>query len=174
MTGQVIWITGLPGAGKTTFSCALIERLSVAGMKTIHLDGDALRQVFSNQDYSQTGRLALAMQYAKLAGLLAGQGAHVVISTVSMFHQIHQWNRLNLPGYFEVFLNPPFAELKRRNQKGLYHGIDAHNLELALGMAPEFPKEPDLKLDNTNLDEFKIGVETVTRHCLTVFGAAHD
>ena len=40
MEGQVIWITGLSGAGKTTVSTALNQRLSTYGLTPILLDGE--------------------------------------------------------------------------------------------------------------------------------------
>ena len=42
MDGQVIWITGLSGAGKTTVSAALNQCLRERGLIPILLDGDIL------------------------------------------------------------------------------------------------------------------------------------
>ena len=44
----------------------------------------------------------------------------VVIATISLFKEIHSWNRQNLPGYIEVFLKVPLSELRRRDPKGIY------------------------------------------------------
>ena len=38
---------------------------------------------------------------------------------------MHIWNRANLPGYFEVYLKVPVAELRRRDPKGIYRRFDA-------------------------------------------------
>ena len=40
MSGQVIWITGLSGAGKTTLANELIKSLKKLGLQPILLDGD--------------------------------------------------------------------------------------------------------------------------------------
>ena len=45
MTGQVIWITGLSGAGKTTLSEELNLRLQKNNLPSILLDGDILRNI---------------------------------------------------------------------------------------------------------------------------------
>ncbi len=102
MTGRVVWITGLSGAGKSTVSEALVERLLQANPKTLFLDGDALREVLAvtavdGADHGRSQRLDLAMRYARLCRLLASQGFTVVIATISLFREVHAWNRANLP-----------------------------------------------------------------------------
>ena len=89
------------------------------------LDGDQLREVLgleaaNAQNHGREGRLALAMQYAQLCQLISVQGLTVVIATISMFREVHIWNRTNLPGYFEVYLKVPMDELRRRDPKGIY------------------------------------------------------
>lgn len=125
MYGQVIWITGLSGSGKTTIARALCKRLDKLSLKPILLDGDNLREIFSAQDevttpYSRENRIKLSHKYGLLCKDLSSQGFTVVIATVSMFAEIYAWNRVNLPKYFEVFLNVPLKELRRRDPKNLY------------------------------------------------------
>jgi adenylylsulfate kinase len=51
---MIYWFTGQPGAGKTTLAKKLVEYLNVGN--TIHIDGDDLRDIFKNKDYSENGR----------------------------------------------------------------------------------------------------------------------
>lgn len=44
--GQVYWITGLSGAGKTTIGKIFYEKLRRKYANTVFLDGDMLREVF--------------------------------------------------------------------------------------------------------------------------------
>ena len=139
MCSKVIWITGLSGAGKSTLARQVVSRLGSVGESVVMLDGDDLREVFGAtdtiaQNHGRDGRLALAMQYARLCQMLANQGLTVVISTISLFSEVHAWNRANLPGYFEVYLKVPVDELRRRDPKGIYRRFDAGELNNVAGL----------------------------------------
>jgi len=93
------------------------------------LDGDELREIFRTVDKSQTShdrasRVHLAMQYAQLCRMMSEQGITVVIATISMFNEVHAWNRMHIPGYFEAYLNVPIEELRIRDPKSLYKRYD--------------------------------------------------
>jgi adenylylsulfate kinase len=137
--GQVIWITGLSGAGKSTLAGDLVARLRAEGQSVVMLDGDELREVFgaaasSTQNHGREGRLALALQYARLCKMIAAQGQTVVIATISLFREVHQWNRAHLPNYFEIYLKVPVEELRRRDPKGIYRRFDAGELHNVAGL----------------------------------------
>jgi adenylylsulfate kinase len=135
----VIWITGLSGSGKTTLATEITSRLKLSGQAAVLLDGDELREVFgaadiNMQNHGREGRLMLAFQYSKLCQVIAGQGLTVVIATISLFRKVHEWNRENLPGYFEVYLKVPMEELRRRDPKGIYRRFDAGELADVSGL----------------------------------------
>ncbi len=148
--GRVIWITGLSGSGKSTLANEVVTRLRFAGEAAVMLDGDELREVFgamavSAQNHGRDGRLALAMQYAHLCRVIATQGLTVVIATISLFREVHIWNRANLPGYFEVYLKVPLEELRRRDPKGIYRRFDAGELTNVAGL--DLPVDEPLASD---------------------------
>jgi adenylylsulfate kinase-like enzyme/glycosyltransferase involved in cell wall biosynthesis len=137
--GRVIWITGLSGAGKSTLAHEVVARLRSEHESVVMLDGDELREIFgasatNSQNHNRDSRLALAMQYAQLCRMIAGQGLTVVVATISLFHEVHAWNRDNLPGYFEVYLKVPVEELRRRDPKGIYRRFDAGELINVAGL----------------------------------------
>jgi adenylylsulfate kinase-like enzyme len=146
-SGRVIWITGLSGAGKSTLASGVVQHMRSLGEAVVLLDGDVLREVFgavaSNAaNHGRDGRLALAFQYAHLCRVIAGQGLTVVIATISLFSEIHAWNRANLPDYVEVYLKVPVEELRRRDPKGIYRRFDAGELADVAGL--DLPiDEPD-------------------------------
>lgn len=136
---MVCWITGLSGAGKSTLANEVTARLRASGKTVVMLDGDDLREVFgavaaNAENHGREGRLALAMQYAHLCRVIASQGLTVVIATISLFREVHAWNRENLPGYFEVYLKVPMEELRRRDPKGIYRRFDAGELTDVAGL----------------------------------------
>ncbi len=147
--GRVIWITGLSGAGKTTLARALLDRLP----GSILLDGDELRQALNTADigFDAASRKNLALTYARLAGLLARQGFTVIVATISLFHEVHAWNRENLPGYLEVFLDVPEDVRRRRDPKGLYAGEQKGTVKNMAGSGTEveLPLVPHIRLDET-------------------------
>ncbi len=139
ISGRVILITGLSGAGKSTLAHEVVAKLRKSGEAVVMLDGDELREVFgavaaNANNHGREGRLALAMQYAHLCRVVAAQGLTVVIATISLFREVHAWNRANLPGYFEVYLKVPVEELRRRDPKGIYRRFDAGELTLVAGL----------------------------------------
>ena len=138
-TGSVIWITGLSGAGKSTLAHETVARLRANGEAVVLLDGDELREVFdatveNKENHGREGRLALAMQYAHLCRVIATQGLTVVLATISLFREVHAWNRSNLPGYFELYLKVPVEELRRRDPKGIYRRFDTGELTNVAGL----------------------------------------
>ena len=167
--GKVIWITGLSGAGKTTVARQVVEHLRTQKKNVIFLDGDELREVFgavgnSEQNHGREGRVNLAMQYSRLCGVLASQGFTVVIATISMFREVHEWNRHNLPGYFEVYLKVPLEELKRRDPKGIYRRFGKGELKNVAGLdlAIDEPKYPHFMVDFTK----NAGVEEIAEQII--------
>ena len=47
---MIYWFTGQPGAGKTTLAKHLVNYFE--NNNVIHVDGDDLRDIFQNKDYS--------------------------------------------------------------------------------------------------------------------------
>ena len=139
MTGQVIWITGLSGAGKTTIANELTARLQKSGLQPILLDGDILRSLFKVphdkiDSHNRESRIKLALKYAQMCKLLSSQGFVVVIATISMFNEVYAWNRENLPNYFEVYLKVPLEELRHRDPKYIYQRHDDGDLRNVAGL----------------------------------------
>ena len=152
-TAKVIWITGLSGAGKSSLAHQFVKLMHAEGEAAVMLDGDELREVFgavaANADnHGREGRLALAMQYARLCQIIAEQGLTVVIATISMFREVHVWNRANLHGYFEVYLKVPLEELRRRDPKRIYSRFDAGELTNVAGL--------DLPIDEPEAADWEV------------------
>lgn len=160
--GSVIWITGLSGAGKSTLARETVSLMRQEDKAVVMLDGDELREVFGSVaanalNHGREGRLQLSMQYAHLCRFIAVQGLTVVIATISLFREVHTWNRANLPGYFEVYLKVPVEVLRRRDPKGIYRRFDAGQLTNVAGL--------DLPIDEPEAPDWT--VEFVPEHAAT-------
>lgn len=140
----VIWITGLPGSGKTTLANSLVKNLLGEGKQSILLDGDQLRLVMNvEKGFDRLSRVELAKVYSRLARLIAVQGISAIVSTVSLFHEVHNYNRAIHDNYREVFLDVSFNLLEAGPRREMYLFDNSSYLQ---DITPEFPVRPDLHL----------------------------
>jgi len=79
---MIYWFTGQPGAGKTSIANSLIEKLP---KNTFHVDGDDLREIFNNKDYSEVGRRKNIELAQHLTHFLHNKGNNVIVSLVSPY-----------------------------------------------------------------------------------------
>ena len=161
--GNVYWITGLSGAGKTTIGKLLYEELRKDYPNTIFLDGDILRKVFGHDlGYEREDRIKCAMRYARLCDMLERQNINVICCTISMFHCVREWNHENIHNYHEIYIKATMKTLQERNQKGLYSSAKAN----VVGVSIEFeePKTPNLILQNDGEYTPEEQVEKILRY----------
>jgi len=150
-TGTLFWFTGLAGAGKTTIGKRFYEHIKSLERHVVILDGDTLREVFGDVTcYSMEDRRKLAMRYSRLAHMLTEQEIDVVCCTISMFHEVREWNRGNIPSYQEIYIKVPIDILIERDQKGLYSAVLDGEIQNVIGVdiEAEEPKHPDIIIEN--------------------------
>ena len=85
---MIYWFTGQPGAGKTVLAELLKVKLEAPrnfAYKTYRIDGDEMRDLFSNKDYSIKGRIANIDAAQKIAHYLHNQELDVIVSLVSPY-----------------------------------------------------------------------------------------
>jgi adenylylsulfate kinase len=147
--GAVIWITGLSGAGKTTIGRLVHDALMQRNAQTIFLDGDELRTVFEGgHKFDRDSRLSLALSYGRLCLMLARQGFTVVCATISMRREVYSWNRANLPGYTEIYLDVADEIRHRRDPKRYYAQTKRGKLNEFAGhdQGVDLPENPHIRL----------------------------
>ena len=79
---MIYWFTGQPGSGKTVLADLLKEQ---ALPHAYRIDGDEMRDLFENKDYSIKGRIANIDAAQKIAHYLHNQGKDVIVSLVSPY-----------------------------------------------------------------------------------------
>jgi len=86
---MIYWFTGQPGAGKTVLGTKLKEFLQTEKRNwrrdVFHIDGDDLRALTLNVDYSEAGRIQNIKNAQLLAHFLQNKGCDVVVSLVSPY-----------------------------------------------------------------------------------------
>jgi adenylylsulfate kinase len=145
--GAVVWITGLPGAGKSALAARLTERLRAAGTACAVLDGDDVRAALGRPaGHGGAERDAFYVSLAQLAALLARQGLVVVVAATANRAVYRDRARAIAPRYVEVHVATSLAECERRDPKGLYAAARAGAATGVPGIdaAYEPPAEPDV------------------------------
>lgn len=78
---MIYWFTGQPAHGKTVLANMLKEALPNA----YRIDGDDMRELFSNKDYSIKGRVENVGTAQRIAHYLHNQGHDVIVSLVAPY-----------------------------------------------------------------------------------------
>ena len=87
---MIYWFTGQPGHGKTTLAKAVLSHLASQGIEAFHVDGDDLRALTTNADYSRGGRENNIRRAQLLAHYLQSKGHTVVVSLVAPYRDIRE------------------------------------------------------------------------------------
>jgi adenylylsulfate kinase len=119
--GAVVWITGLPSSGKSTFAGRLRQWLAEVGRPSCTLDGDEVRQALvPAPGYTPGARDDFYATLARLAALIAAQGLVVVVPATAHRAAYRAEARRLSPRFVEVYVDVPVDECRRRDAKGLY------------------------------------------------------
>lgn len=147
-----VWLTGLPGAGKSTIANLLEERLFEAGKHSYVLDGDHVRHgLNSDLGYSEAHRIENIRRVAEVARLFVDAGLIVIVALISPFRVQREAARSRfVPDEFlEVFVDAPLEECERRDPKGMYAKARRGELTNFTGIDSRYeaPIQPDIHLD---------------------------
>ncbi len=91
---MIYWFTGQPGAGKTVQGTKLKEFLQTEKRNwrkdVFHIDGDDLRELTLNKDYTEQGRIANIKNAQLLSYFLQAKGCDVVVSLVAPYKELRE------------------------------------------------------------------------------------
>ncbi len=169
--GLIVWFTGLSGAGKTTLSAALEQRLFNANRQICLLDGDILRAgLCRDLGFSAADRHENIRRAGEVACTLAGKGFIVLAAFISPFRQQRDAIRAMMPPgkFIEVFVNATLDACETRDVKGLYKKARANQIADFTGISSpyETPVAPELEL-HTDRDS----IESCLQKLITIVEA---
>jgi adenylylsulfate kinase len=146
---MVIWLTGLPGSGKTTIASLLARRLEEAGSAVELLDGDVMRKVFPNTGFSREQRDENVKRGAFAASLLEKHGVTVVAAFVSPYAETRKFAGSMCRRFMEVHVSTPLAVCEQRDKKGIYAKARRGEIKSFTGIDDpyEAPVAPDVTVD---------------------------
>lgn len=150
--GAVVWLTGLPGAGKTTLALAAEAGLHAQGWQVCVLDGDSLRQgLCAGLGFSLDDRRENMRRVGEAARLFAEHGSVALVALVSPLADGRDAVRQRLPAgqFLEVYCRCPLEVCRQRDPKGMYARAAAGLIADFTGISSPYepPLQPELVLD---------------------------
>lgn len=112
---MIIWIYGQPGAGKTTLAKNLLADKEVKALgQWVQVDGDHVRDIFQNKDYSRAGRLKNGDLVIQLVKFLSDQGLNVIVSLVTPYQYTRNVARET---FSEIHFLEPYYNWQENNRR---------------------------------------------------------
>ena len=161
--GVTVWFTGLSGAGKTTISKAVAEKLRFQGCKLEILDGDIVREnLTKGLGFSKADRDENIRRIGFVSHLLTRNGVIVLVSAISPYKEIREEVKQKIGDFVEVYVNAPLAVCEERDVKGLYKRARAGEIKNFTGISDpyEAPLNPTIEC-RTDLEELEESVAKI-------------
>lgn len=111
---QIFWLTGLPCAGKTTIAKELSKKIDAE-----ILDGDDIRHLLNNTDFSIKGRRRHMLAVAELAYRFS-KYTKVIVSLISPIKAVREKIKKKYPNIKEIYIKCDIKECIKRDVKGMY------------------------------------------------------
>lgn len=145
---MIYWFTGQPGHGKTVLAKMFKEYLNTnySHKKIIHIDGDDLRNIFDNKNYTKKGREQNIRRAQDIAKFMNHNGYDVIVSLVAPYRDLRE-------------------EFKECTEvKEIYvHTTDIRGREMNHVKNYEPPLENFIDIDTTDIDAIGSLVELINK-----------
>ena len=154
--GQVLWMTGLSGSGKSTIANEVEKILYSQGKKTYILDGDNIRHGL-NKDlgFTDKDRVENIRRVAEVAKLMCDAGLIVITAFISPFRLEREMARslFEKNDFKEIYISTPLKVAEKRDPKGLYKKARQGKIPNFTGIDSiyEKPTNPELEIDTSKV-----------------------
>ena len=103
---MIIVLFGQPASGKTTLAESVQRELFIKDMASYPIvDGDEIREIFKNKDYSREGRIRNLNRISDIATFLAHKYKVVIVSAVYPYNEARDYLNTNYQNTIWVYLN---------------------------------------------------------------------
>ena len=160
--GFTLWFTGMSGAGKSTISHLIEQRLREMGAKVEVLDGDVVRTNLSKGlGFSKEERDINIRRIGFVCELLSRNGVIAIAAAISPYRTVRDEVRSRIANFVEVYVECPVEVLAERDVKGLYKKALAGEIPQFTGITD--PYEPPLSPEVTVNSSKEAPEESVAR-----------
>jgi bifunctional enzyme CysN/CysC len=147
-----LWLTGLPGAGKSTIANLLEKQLFASGRHTYILDGDNIRHGLSRDlGFTEAERVENIRRAMEVARLFVDAGLIVIVAFISPYRAERDLarSRFEPDEFVEIHVDASLEECERRDPKGLYAKARRGELVNFTGIDSDYepPKAPEIHVD---------------------------
>ena len=147
-----LWLTGLPGAGKSTIANLLEKQLFASGRHTYILDGDNIRHGLSRDlGFTEAERVENIRRAMEVARLFVDAGLIVIVAFISPYRAERDLarSRFEPDEFVEIHVDASLEECERRDPKGLYAKARRGELVNFTGIDSDYepPVAPEIRLD---------------------------
>jgi adenylylsulfate kinase len=150
--GFTLWFTGMSGAGKSTVSQIVFDRLKAAGAKAELLDGDVVRTHLSKGlGFSKEDRDTNIRRIGFVCELLTRNGVIAIVAAISPYREVREEVRARIGNFVEVYVTAPIEVLAERDVKGLYKKAVAGEIASFTGISDPYepPHNPEITIDSS-------------------------
>ncbi|MEE2877083.1 MAG: adenylyl-sulfate kinase [Candidatus Neomarinimicrobiota bacterium] len=161
--GVAVWLTGLSGAGKTTISIPLCEKLESMGYRVQRLDGDVVRQKLTRDlGFSKEDRDLNIERVTFVAERLVKHGVITVCAFISPYRAERKYARDEIGRFVEVFVKCPLEVCEKRDVKGLYAKARAGEIKNFTGIDDPYEEPENAELIvNTSESTLQVEVDAI-------------
>jgi len=171
MKGWAVWLTGLPGSGKTARAKELLKKLKQNNIITEHLEMDEIREILTpERKYTDEERDHAYRAIVLVSKFLTDYGVNVIIDATGHKRVWRNLAREYIPKFIEVYVKSPLnismdreskrkdnlklSDLYKKALKRKKNGVQIDGLGDMIGVDVEYeePEKPDLVIESEKLN----------------------